>query len=135
MIEKANVQMKLMITLTKENWIEKNKRSEGIVFTDQNEKKEILGYQCTKATAKLNDGSTLTVFYTKDVAVQNKEYNPLFKNLGGMPMQYEIESGKLKFIYTMSKVDLNPISQTKFDYPKSGYRVITYNENKQGNKK
>jgi GLPGLI family protein len=126
---------KLMITLTKENWQEKNKGSEGIIFTDQNEKKEILGYQCTKAISKLNDGSVLTVFYTKDILVQNKEYNPLFKNLAGVPMLYEVESGKMKFVYTMTKIDLNAIPQTKFDYPKSGYRVITYDENKQGIKK
>ncbi|MBL0357228.1 MAG: hypothetical protein IPP72_10245 [Chitinophagaceae bacterium] len=126
---------KLMITLTKENWLEKNKRSVGITFTDQNEKKEILGYQCTKATATLNDGSVITVFYAKDIAIQNKDYNPLFRNLAGIPMQYEVESGKTKFVYTMSKIDLNALPQTKFDYPKSGYRVITYDENKQGNKK
>lgn len=126
---------KLMITLTKENWLEKNKRSEGISFTDQAEKKEIMGYQCTKATATLNDGAVLTVYYTKDIVAQNKEYNPLFKNLDGIPMQYEVESGKMKFIYTMVKIDLSSLPQNRFDYPKTGYRVITYNENKQGAKK
>jgi len=126
---------KLMITLTKENWLEKNKRSTGISFTDQGEKKEILGYQCTKATSQLNDGSVLTVYYTKDIVIQNKEYEPLFKNLAGMAMQYEVQSGAMKFIYTMSKIDLNTLPQSRFDYPKTGYRVITYDENKQGSKK
>jgi GLPGLI family protein len=126
---------KLMITLTKENWQEKNNRSNGISFTDQADKKELLGYQCIKAIAKLNDGSVLTVYYTKDLVIQNKDYNPLFKNLGGVPLQYELESSKMKFVYTISKIDLNTLAQTKFDYPKTGYRVITYDENKQGNKK
>jgi GLPGLI family protein len=126
---------KLMITLTKENWQEKNNRSNGISFTDQADKKEILGYQCTKAIAKLNDGAVLTVYYTKDLVIQNKEYNPLFKNLPGVPLQYELESSKMKFVYTITKIDLNTLPQTKFDYPKAGYRVITYDENKQGNKK
>lgn len=125
---------KLMITLTKENWQEKNKRFAGIVFTDQNEKKEILGYQCTKATATLNDGSVLTVFYTRDITIQNQEYNPLFKGLPGLPMQYEVGNSKMKFLYTITKIDLNAMAQAKFDYPKSGYRVISYDENKQGNR-
>jgi len=125
---------KLMITLTRENWAEKNKRSAGVVFTDVAEKKQVLNYNCTKATAKLNDGSLLTVYYTKDLQVQNKEYDPLFKNLDGLPMMYEVETGKMKFVYSMSKIDLGNVLQTKFDIPKTGYRVITYDENKQGNK-
>ncbi len=126
---------KLMITLTKDNWKEKNKKTEGVSFTDQAEKKEILNYQCTKAVAKLSDGSVITVFYTKDVTVQNKEYDPLFKNLNGLPLQYEVETGKLKFTYTINKIDQNNLPQAKFDLPKTGYRVITYDENKKGNKK
>ncbi len=126
---------KLMITLTKENWVEKNKRSAGIIFTETSEKKEILSYACTKATAKLNDGSLLTVYYTKDLAVQNKEYDPFFKNLNGLPMMYEVETGTMKFVYTMSKIDLGNVLLTKFEIPKTGYRVITYDENKKGSKK
>lgn len=126
---------KLMITLTRENWKEKNKKSEGVSFTDQVEKKEILNYSCTKAVGKLGDGSIVTVFYTKDLTVQNKEYDPLFKTLSGMPLQYEVETGKLKFTYTINKIDQNNLPQTKFDIPKVGYRVITYDDNKQAAKK
>jgi len=125
---------KLMITLTKDNWAEKNKKLESVVFTDQPDKKQILGYQCTKATAKLNDGSSITVYYTKDLVLQNREYEPLFKNLGGVALQYEVETDKLKFTYTASKFDQAVVPQAKFDLPKTGYRVITYNENKQGKK-
>ncbi len=125
---------KLMITLTKENWVEKNRLAEGIRFTDQGEQKEILGYTCQKATATLSDGSVLTVYYTRELSLQNSDYNPLFKNLPGLPLQYEVDSKKNKFIYTISKIDLNSISPAKFEYPKAGYRVITYDENKQGKK-
>lgn len=125
---------KLMITLTKENWAEKNNKSQGVTFSDLAEKKAILNYQCTKATAKLNDGSVITVYYTKELAVQNKEYDPLFKNLEGVPLQYEVETDKLTFTYTISKIDQAIVPQSKFDLPKAGYRVITYDENKQGKK-
>lgn len=125
---------KLMITLTKENWAEKNKKAQGISFTDQAEKKQVLDYECTKAVAKLSDGSTITVFYTKDLALQNKEYDPIFKTLGGVPLQYIVETDKLKFTYTISKIDQVSVPQAKFELPKTGYRVITYDENKQGKK-
>ncbi len=125
---------KLMITLTKANWQSKNKKTDGIIFNTVNETKEILNYQCSKATAKLNDGTVVTVFYTKDLNALNKEYAPAFKNLPGLPMQYEFESGKLKFVYTVAKIDFNAIPIAKFEIPKSGYRVITYDENQQGKK-
>lgn len=125
---------KLMITLTEANWKEKNKKSEGVIFTDQNEKKTILNYSCTKAVGTLKDGSSITVYYAKDLAVQNKEYDALFRNVPGLPMQYEVRNGSFSFTYTINKLDLNNLPQATFDIPKSGYRIITYEENKLGNK-
>lgn len=125
---------KLMITLSKENWEEKNKKSEGLVFVKQNETKEILGYSCTKANTKLKDGTSVAVFYTKDLSINNKDYDPTFMNLDGVPLQYEFESEKIKFVYTISKIDFNSLPIAKFDFPKMGYRVMTYNENKAGKK-
>jgi hypothetical protein len=123
---------KLMITLTKENWETRNKKFEGITFIDGAETKIIEGYNCKYATAKLNDGSMLSVYYTPDLTVINKEFNQPFKNLSGFPMEYEIETKKLVFKYRLSELDFNPIPTSKFDYPKSGYRVMTYDENKKG---
>lgn len=125
---------KLMITLTKENWLEKNRKAQGVTFADQAEKKQLLNYQCTKAVAKLNDGSTITVYYTKDLTIQNKAYEPLFSNLAGVPLEYVVESGKMKFTYTINKIDQSLVPNAKFDLPKTGFRVITYDDNKQGKK-
>lgn len=125
---------KLMITLTKDNWIAKNKKYEGAVFEPTGETATIAGYNCLKAIAKLKDGSSFTVYYTTDITVINKEYDQTFKNLPGLAMQYEYESGKLKFKYTVAKIDFNPLSVSMFEFPKSGYRVMTYEENQLGNK-
>lgn len=125
---------KLMITLTKENWINQNKKFEGIIFETTSETKSIAGYNCTKATAKLKDGSVMTVYYAPDININNKEYNQTFKNLSGLPVQYEFESGKLKFIYILASVNFGAVPVSKFDFPKSGYRVMTYDENRQGKK-
>ena len=125
---------KLMITLTKENWINQNKKFEGIVFINTSETKKIAGYNCTKATAKLKDGSEMIVYYTPEIIINNKEYNQIFKDLSGLAVQYEFENGKLKFKYTLASVDLGPLVVSKFDIPKSGYRIMTYDENRQGKK-
>ena len=46
-------------------------------------------------------------------------------------MEYEFETETMKFTYSVADIDLNPISASKFEFPKSGYRVMTYEENKQ----
>ena len=125
---------KLMITLTKENWLNQNKRFEGISFVTTSETKSIAGYSCTKATAKLNDGSLVTVYYASDVIVINKEYNQAFKTLPGLPVQYEFENGKMKFQYLLIAVNFASVPALKFDFPKSGYRVMSYDESQQSKK-
>jgi GLPGLI family protein len=123
---------KLMITLTKENWEARNKKFEGIVFKyDNADSKTINGYACKKATAQLSDGTNIIVYYTTDVSVLNKEYNSMFDNLGGTPVQYDVTDGKFKYNYNLSKIDLSPITSAKFDFPKSGYREMTYEESEQ----
>ncbi len=123
---------KLMITLTRDNWEARNKKFDGTSFVNSAETKVIDGYNCKKATAKLKDGSTISVYYTNDLAVMNKDYDQAFKNLSGFPVEYELENEKLVFKYHLSKVDMSPLPASKFDFPKSGYRVMTYDENKSG---
>lgn len=125
---------KLMITLTKDNWVSQNKKFEGIVFVPTSETKKIAGYNCTKATAKLKDGSEMIVYYAPEVNINDKNYSQLFKNLPGLAVEYEFESGKLKFKYALASVDPGAVPVSKFDIPKSGYRVMTYDESSIGKK-
>jgi hypothetical protein len=121
---------KLLIRMTPENWAENNKRYDGITFTNTSETKAIAGYNCIKAVAKLPDGTTFTVYYTPDIVPENKEYDYQFKNLNGLPLEYELVQGKLTIRYTVSKINMNPVPANKFDIPKTGYREMTYEESK-----
>ena len=123
---------KLMITLTKENWESRNKKFDGINFENTVNTKVIEGYNCKQAVAKLQDGSTISVYYTPDLIALNKEYNQAFKNLPGFPMEYDFVTEKLIFKYRLSKIDFSPVPASTFDFPKSGYRVMTFDENKKG---
>jgi GLPGLI family protein len=127
---------KLMITLNKENWKAKNKMYSNIKFELTNEYKVIGGYNTRKAVAKMPDGKTFEVYYAPDLVPANKEYDATFSNLPGLAIEYEIESGKMKFKYTLSKINYDPVQLSLFDFPTSGYRVMTYEENqnlKKGN--
>lgn len=121
---------KLMITLTAQNWTENNKKYEGITFENTGETTKIAGYNCKKAIAKLQNGTSFTVYYTSEVSVTNKSYDAQFKTLPGLPVQYEMQSGKMMLKFTLASISYNPVPASMFEIPKSGYRVLTYDETK-----
>jgi GLPGLI family protein len=121
-------EQKYMINLTQANWKASNKKYDGVTFTYENEFKTIAGYNCQKAIGKLTDGSTFTVYYTKDLIPVNKDFQYLNKDLPGLAMQYEATMGKQKVTYTVSSINFNLVPAAKFDLPKSGYRVMSYEE-------
>ena len=126
-------EQKYMISMTPDNWKASNKKYEGIEFKYEEEYKTIAGYNCQKAIGTLADGSTFTVYFTKELVPVNKDFQYLNKNLPGLAMQYEATIGKNKVTYTVSSVNFNPVAAARFDLPKSGYRVMTYDESKGGN--
>lgn len=122
---------KLMISMSEANWAQKNKMYENLSFTIVDEEINIGEYKCKKATAVLADGKVFTVYFDPSVQISNKKYNNAFSKLPGLPVQYELQSGNLNFKYTLIKVDYEVVPQSRFEAPKSGYRVMTYEENQQ----
>lgn len=125
-------EQKYMINMTSNDWKQSNKKYEGITFKYEDETKVIQGYTCQKAIGVLGDGSTFTVYFTNDLLPVNKDFQYLNKNLPGLAMQYEASIGSLMVTYTVSSINFNPVTQAKFELPKSGYRVLTYEESKGG---
>lgn len=121
-------QQKLLIRMNKANWADKNKRFDGISFEQTSETKTILGHACTKAVAKLKDGTSFIVYYTKDIVPENKDYDRSFRGLDGLPMEYESQIGNVKVVYTISSLSFDPILSSKFEIPKTGYREMSYEE-------
>lgn len=122
---------KLMITLSVANWSQNNSKYDGITFVNTGESEKIAGFNCKKSIAKLKNGESFTVYYTTEVNPANKSYDAQFKTLPGLPVQYEMESGKMKLKFTLASISYNPVSASKFEIPTSGYRVLTYDETKQ----
>ena len=121
---------KLLIHLSSANWQDRSRPYEGIVFLNTNETREIAGYKCIKAVGTTKSGSTITVYYTRDLVPENRDYDPQFKSLEGLPLEYELTNGNLKIRYMISRINLNPVPASKFDIPKSGYREMNYDESK-----
>ena len=122
---------KLMITLTRENWKQKNQYFSNLKFSIDNTEHSMAGYTCRKATAKTEEGKDFIVYFLPDFTFANKEYNNAFAQIPGIPVYYELESGKLKFTYTLTGISYDNISPNKFEVPKTGFRVMTYDENQQ----
>ena len=122
---------KLMITTTKDNWAQKNQWNDNLKFTIDNTITVIDGYNCKKASATTQDGKNFEVYFTPDIVIANKQYNNSFDQLPGLPVQYELQSGNLIFKYSLSKINYDAVAAAKFEAPKSGFRVMTYEENQQ----
>lgn len=122
---------KYIIQMTPTNWKDANKKFEDVSFTYSDESKTIMGYKCKKAVGKLSDGTTFTVWYTPDLVPENKGFQYVNRSLPGLAMEYESNMGKdLKVTYTVSKINMSPVPAAKFDLPKTGYRILSYEESK-----
>jgi GLPGLI family protein len=124
-------EQKYMIKLTPADWLDANKKNQNISFTyDPSQTKTIQGYVCKKAVGKYADGTSFTAWYTTDLVPENKNYDPTTKGLPGVAMEYETTLGNMKVTYTVSRISFAPVPASKFDLPKSGFRVLTYKESK-----
>ncbi|GGB25703.1 hypothetical protein [Puia dinghuensis] len=124
---------KLLIRMNPDNWTEKNRMYDGIVFKNTGETKVIAGYNCVRATGQTVTGATVSVYYTRELVPENRTYDPIFKTLDGLPLEYELTNGNVKILYRFSKMSLNPVPASKFDIPTSGYREMNYEESKKMN--
>ena len=125
-------EQRYMINMTPANWKESNKKYENINFTYVDEYKTIAGYNAQKAIGKLSDGTSFTVYFTRELVPMNKDFQYLNRNLPGLALQYEAAMGKMMVTYTVSAINFNPVPAMKFDLPKTGYRVMSYEESRGG---
>ena len=123
-----------MIAMTPADWIEANQKYDSVTFTYENEFKTIAGYNCRKAVGKLKNGETFIVYYTPELIPENQSFQYSNKSLPGLALEYESSLGKNKVTFTASKVSFDPVPAAKFDLPKSGFRIMTYQESKRSGK-
>ncbi len=119
-----------MIRMTPADWVEANQKYDSATFIYENEYKTIAGYNCRKAIGKLKNGETFVVYYTTELIPENQDFQYSNKSLPGLALEYESNLGKNKVIFSASKISFDPVPASKFDLPKSGFRIMTYQESK-----
>ncbi len=125
---------KYIIKMTAANWKEANRKYDNVVFTDQDEYKTIAGYKARKTKGKLSDGSEFVVYYTTELIPEHNDFQYSNYSLPGLALQYESTIGSLKVTYTVSRISFSPVPASKFELPKSGFRIMTYEEIKKAGK-
>jgi GLPGLI family protein len=124
---------KLLIRMNPDNWTERNRMYDGIIYKNTGETREIAGYKCIKAVGQTRFGAVITVYYTRDIIPENRQYDPIFRNLDGLPLEYELTNGNVRIRYRIARINLNPVPVSKFDVPSTGYREMNYEESKKMN--
>lgn len=117
---------KFITRLDAKTWAAENKRYDGMKTSFvNNENKTILGYECKKAVIQLKDGSIFTLFYATSIIPSVREFEYEFKDIPGFVLEFESQEAQSKKIrYTATKINLAPVQASKFDVPKSGYRLL-----------
>ncbi len=122
---------KILVKMTALNWVEYNKKYENIAFTKETETKVIAGYNATKYTGKMKDGTEFIVYCTTEINPETNLYkNNQFSKTEGLVLQYQFSISGMKVTNTVSKVIIGNVDAAKFTVPKSGYREMTYEESK-----
>jgi hypothetical protein len=122
---------KLMITATGDNWAQKNQTKRSLNFRTEQGTFTVGDFSCKKAEAEGLDGKKYIVYYDPSLEITNHSYNNAFPQIQGLPVRFELRSGNLVFKYTLVKYSQESIAANKFDVPKTGFRVMTYEENQQ----
>lgn len=119
---------KLMILLSSEDWTKKNLYFNNLKFKSTNEQKAINGYNCNKATAISGDGDNIELYYSPDFTLSNTNYINAFQDIKGLPVLFSLKSGDIIFSYSLKAINFDYVPNTKFELPKSGYRIMNYSE-------
>ena len=121
---------KIMIPLSRENWKEMNKKFTDLAYEIGSDTIALLGYSCSKATAVLDGGTTIVVYFTKSLLPDNAEMFVQLGRLPGIVLAYSATSTNSTVTYTAKSLSFDPVQIQKFDIPTGGYRVMAYEESK-----
>jgi GLPGLI family protein len=119
---------KYMMNLTRSQWSSYNQKYEGISYQFLNETKTVAGFVCKKAIGKLKDGSQMEVYYCPDLMPYSAGYEYAFIEIPGLVLEYEVSFGKMTAIYTATSIQTSPVSISKFDLPKAGFKILEFKQ-------
>jgi len=117
---------KYISTLSADEWQLQNNHYQGQTIALENDTKTILGYECKKATIRLKNGTSYTIYYTTTIVPSAIENPYQFKDISGFVLEYEVSGNNKtsKITYTAVQINFDPVPASRFKIPTSGYRII-----------
>ena len=115
---------KYMWILDSAQWRKANLKYQQATFAETDETQEISGYLCKKGLIALADSNLITVYFTNQLQPLAKGYDPMFARVPGLPVQYQLAMGGATITYTLSAIRYFPVSASRFERPKEGYKII-----------
>ncbi len=116
---------KYISSFTAEQWKEKNNQWDNLKVTLTNEATKILNYNCRKALLTTKNGYRFVVFYTTDFIASATENPYQFKDIPGLILEYESQTGEGKPItFKATNINFSPVPASKFEIPTTGYRIL-----------
>lgn len=91
---------------------EKTKGKYTVEYSD--ETKEIAGYKCKKANVKLENGTTLSLFYTEDIQPAKMNTDFTYEGIKGFPLEMQIDMNGMKVNMVATSVDGAPLPADYF---------------------
>lgn len=120
-------QNRFMMKLSQDQWLEENKRYDGIQLVEMEDTLTLLSYNCKKARLVLTDGQTLDVFYVPNLVPSVRDYEFQFFIVPGLVLAYEsIDQQNRKVRFQASRINFSPVQSTRFDTPTTGYRMLDW---------
>lgn len=117
-------QNKYITKLDGDQWKMQNIDYDGMKLFFTSETKNILGYECSKAEATLKNGKTYNIWFATEIIPTIQENPFQFKDVPGLIMEYDTESGTSKINYTAVKINLSPLPVSIFTIPTTGYKEL-----------
>ncbi len=105
-------------------WKQFNSKWTPTAFRETGDTALLENYNCTRVMGSFAGGDSISIFYTREIFPLANGYNPMFEGLRGIPVQYEWVIDGLKIRYTLVSVQTGPVGASRFDIPKTGYKMI-----------
>ncbi len=136
LLQKATVikesgRKKYLFRMSAAEWKTYNKKYDSLTYdTTSADSANINGYPCRKVVITLDNDRQVTAFYTDSIQLNNAVIEPLFRNIKGTVLQYEVNGKKGTVTFKASQINTGNIDPKIFIIPSKGAVVKKYNPKK-----
>lgn len=91
----------------------------------EGETKEIAGFQCKKAIIKQDGNPEMEVYFSPDLKSDAlSSMNPQFRELNGVPLEYQVHQQGMTMTYSAKEVKKQVIGNDTFNPPAGNYKEM-----------